>query len=98
MGVASKRLKRARKIRHYQAELLEGLRDGNVSIKSVCEAPGDAAKRISVHTLLTNTKHIGEKGAEHIEKRAKVWPTHRLGNLTKKERDALVAALPPRVL
>lgn len=97
MGVAAKRLQKARKIRRQQGELLKSLTAGNAQIKRVLEDPTDAAKRISVHTLLMHTAHIGEAGAERIEKRAGVWPTHRLGNLTKKERAALVDALPPRV-
>jgi hypothetical protein len=98
MNTAQRRLAEARSIRHHQAQILEQLRDGDISIKRVLERPGDASGRLSVHLLLTNTRHIGERGAEHICKRAHVWPTHRLGKLSEKERADLVDALPPRVL
>ena len=96
MTSAEKRLARARRIRHHQAQILEQLREGEILIKRVIERPGDAAARLTVHVLLTNTKHIGERGAEHICKRADVWPTHRLSELSEKERADLVDALPPR--
>lgn len=97
MGTATRRLKRGRKIRSQQTAELKALSTGDIHIEDVIGNPSDALKRVSVHVLLKRSPGIGEKGAEKTCKVAGVWPTHRLGNLSKKERDDLIAALPPRV-
>lgn len=96
MGVKAKRLRKARKIRTLQTAQLNQLESGLSVIEDVLRTPSDALKRVSIHTLLIRTPGIGEKGSEKICKTANVWPTHRLGNLSKKERDDLIAALPVR--
>ena len=97
MGTAARRLKSARRMRRLTSAALRALSEGDIHIENVLGTPPVALKRVSIDQLLRHTPYIGEKGAEHIEKRAKVWPTHRLGNLTAEERAALVDALPDRV-
>lgn len=96
MGTRARRLKTARRIKQQQTAQLKALSTGDIHIEDVLRTPSDALKRVSIHVLLMRTPSIGEKGSEKICKAAKVWPTHRLGNLSKKERDDLIAALPVR--
>lgn len=96
MATTARRLKKARKIRSQQATQLEAISNGDLHIEDVLGSPSYALKRVSVHVLLMHAPGIGEKGSEKICRTAKVWPTHRLGNLSKKERDDLIAALPVR--
>ena len=97
MGTAARRLKKGRHMRRLTSSALRALSEGSIHIEHVLRTPPIALKRVSVHQLLMRTPHIGEKGAEHICKRANVWPTHRLGKLTAEERANLIDALPDRV-
>lgn len=76
---------------------MRALSNGDIYIENVLEDPPIALKRVSIDQLLRHTPFIGERGAETIEKRAKVWPTHKLGKLSAEERAALIDALPDRV-
>jgi hypothetical protein len=96
MGAAAKNLKKARHTRHRIASEFSALESGDVSIEDVLGNATSVLNRVRIFDILRRTPHIREEGANNVLKRAKVWPTLRLGNLSSEERRALSRALPER--
>lgn len=96
MGTAAKNLKKARHTRHRIAAEFRALENGDVSIEDVLGNATSVLNRVRIFDILRRTPHIREEGANNVLKRAKAWPTTRLGDFTPEERRAIVRALPER--
>jgi len=96
MGTSSRRLARARKIRHRMSSELNALSNGDMNIEHALRNPSPALKRCRVYDVLRRAPHIGDKKARRLCERTKLWPHERLGSIPLKKRDELIAALPHR--
>lgn len=96
MGLAQKRLKKARSVRHKQAQKMKLISTGQLSLTNVLGDPPDALRSVRVYNILCAAPHMGEVGARKCCESAGVWPLQRLSLLTRGERHRLIDALPPR--
>lgn len=94
---ATKRLRRARKIRHQMASQLRQLENGGITIWDVLEDPSPTLKRVRVYDVMRRTPKLGSAGAKKILMRLEIWPMERVGNLSLNKRRKILAALPERV-
>jgi hypothetical protein len=76
---------------------MEEVGTGVLSVREVLLKNPRSMRAIRLWTLLCKAPNFGEKGVKKTLEAAQVWPTTRLGNLSQAEREAVVAALPPRV-
>jgi hypothetical protein len=96
MSSVKKRLAKGRKIRHQIGLDFLALQEGRLSIADVIQTPTYALKRVDVYDALRRTPKLGPEGARKVCTGAGVWPHITLGNLTRRQREALVRNLPQR--
>jgi len=96
VGTHTKRLIKARRTRTLIAETFSALRNEQLSVTAVIEAPPRCLTRIRVYDVLRRVPHLNRDGAETVLRHAKVWPLTSMGSLTPEERRAIITHLPPR--
>lgn len=97
MTTSSKQIKSAAEARHRIALTFNALHEGRLSPEDVLESPPACLNRIRIYDVLRRFPHMGRDGADKLLRKAVIWPTTSLGELTLKERRAIVARLPDRV-
>ena len=96
MSTATRRLQTARHIRHQIAHRFKLIESGELRIEDVLRDPDGVLKRVRIHDLIRRSPHMGSKGADHVCRRARVYPLVRLGELEEDARERLIKGLPPR--
>jgi hypothetical protein len=102
MASKAKRLAKGRRQRQATSRVLGMLEAGEFSVLVLLSPqaygkkldPG--IKRVRIHHLLCRVPHLGEKGVDKVLKAAGVWPTARLGELTRAELERIIEHLPER--
>jgi hypothetical protein len=96
VGTATKRLRKARRIRTHNAHALRLLENGHISIVSILEEPPDRFKRIPIYDLMRRAPGLGVEGSRRILTKTAIWPYDRLGQVPLEKRRQIVALLPDR--
>lgn len=92
----SKQIKQAQRTRRQIAQLFDALSNDRIRADEILRNVPHCLKRVRAFDVVRRFPHMGGDGADRVFKRAKVWPTTRLGQLTDKERERIIDALPPR--
>ncbi len=97
MGTKQKRLKKARRVRHLIASEFRALESGQLNVQDALENPSYALKRVRIYDVLRRVPGLGEETIRKVlHKQLRIWPMDKVGNLSKKERHDILAALPDR--
>lgn len=96
---SSRQLKKARQARSQAAVEMRALRLGNITLRELLENPEryEGLCRCAIYDVLRKAPKFGKDGAKKLLLHVNVWPLDQLRFLTKREREAILANLPPRV-
>lgn len=89
-------VEQARAQRSAQADAMRSLSDGSKSAAEALSEPPTALLSADVYDVLMRCASLGRESVRRTLERAGVWPHTRLGELSPEQRQAIVAALPPR--
>lgn len=92
----TKQVKQAQRRRSQIAGVFKAMSRDGFDAPSFLESSPDCLNRVCVYDVVRRLPHMGKDGADNALRRAKVWPTTRMGNLTEDERERIIAHLPPR--
>ena len=87
----------ARATRDQIARTFDALERHELTLTTLLEAPPTHMGNVHVFDLLCRSPKLDEDGADKVLHDANVWPTKKLRLLTGKDKQAILAHLPPRV-
>ena len=87
----------ARATRDQIARTFDALERHELTLTTLLETIPPHMRNVHVFDLLCRSPKLDEHGADKVLRDAKVWPTTRLSMLTARDKQAILAHLPPRV-
>lgn len=87
----------ARHRKAAKAQALAALADGSLSVSEAVQRPPDALSSVDLWDCLRACPGMGRSTVRIVCERSGVWPHVRLGELSGRERTAILLALPQRV-
>jgi hypothetical protein len=84
---------RANQVRHRRARLKRMLQGGDVHLAEVLREPPPYLRTMLLEQLLEAAPHLGKRKSERIVKSAQVRRQVQIGELTEREREAVLATM-----